>query len=178
MVLSAELSGWEGKGSGSERALLPYQATPRHPPLTSQLCLPNRPSCKKRLGTAAELSVRSFQWVSPGRLAHVPAQAFSPLPDPVMKCSPAPGRGTAVLGIPACTLGGLTSSAPGRRVPASRGPGRKRDQSGTSVSTYRSRIQLPLGPRGWTAGRWRRNVGGLPPREHPVLKQAEEEAEV
>lgn len=101
---------------------------PPPPASASQLCLPSRPSCKKRPGTAAELSVRSFQWVSPRRLAHVPAQAFSPLPDPVMKCSPAPGRGTAVLGIPACTLAGLTSSAPGRRVPASRGPGRKRDQ--------------------------------------------------
>ena len=52
------------------------------------------------------------------------------------------------------------------------------EERGSSFSTYRSRIQPPLGPRSWTAGRWRRNVGGLPPREHPVLKQAEEEAEV
>ena len=97
-------------------------------PLDQSAVLAKQAVLQEMLGTAAELSVRSFQWVSPGRLAHVPAQAFSPLPDPVMKCSPAPGRGTAVLGIPACTPAGLTSSAPGRHVPASRGPGRKRDQ--------------------------------------------------
>ena len=167
--------GGEGQ-SWSERALLLYQATPPNPHSSaSQLGLPGRQSCKKQPGTAAELSVRSFQWVSPGWLARVPAQAFSPLSDPVMKCSPAPGRGTAVLGIPC--LYSCWASCP-RPLGGAFLPAEAWEESGTSVSTYRSRIQPPLGPWGWTAGRWKRNVGGLPPGEHPVLKQAEEEAEI